>query len=89
MQIQILNLVLVLFLVACALAVARSRDLIAAVVIFAAYSSVMVVLWLLLRAPDVAITEAAIGAGINTVMFLAVVSRTRRSSPRRSEEQSR
>ncbi len=73
---QILNLVLILFLIACALTVARCRDLVAAVVVFAAYSSVMVVLWLLLRAPDVAITEAAIGAGINTVMFLAVISRT-------------
>ncbi|MFW6368551.1 MAG: hydrogenase subunit MbhD domain-containing protein [Spirochaetota bacterium] len=72
---QIVNGLLVLFLVMCALAVAGSRDLLASVVIFAAYSAVMAVLWLLLRAPDVAITEAAIGAGVNTVVFTAVVSR--------------
>ncbi len=76
---QTLNLLLVLVLIVCAIMVVRSRDLIAAVVIFAAYGAVMAVLWLLLRAPDVAITEAAIGTGINTVMFLAVISRTKPS----------
>jgi len=39
---------------------------------------VMSLLWLLLRAPDVAMTEAAIGAGITTILFVAVISRTGR-----------
>jgi uncharacterized MnhB-related membrane protein len=52
--------------------------LLGAVIIFAAYSLVMAVLWLLLRSPDVAMTEAAIGAGVTTIMFIAVISRTRR-----------
>lgn len=75
---QALNVVLVLFLILCALAVERTRDLLSAVIIFASYSLVMSVIWLLLKSPDVAMTEAAIGAGVSTIMFVAVISRTRR-----------
>ncbi len=77
-MIPVVNVILVIFLVGCALAVAGSRDLMSAIVLFSAYSAVMSVLWLLLLAPDVAMTEAAIGVGVNTVMFVAVVSRIRR-----------
>ena len=75
---QLLNVILVIFLILCAIAVERTKELLSAVVIFAAYSLVMAVLWLLLRSPDVAMTEAAIGAGVTTIMFVAVISRTRR-----------
>lgn len=75
---QIFNVILVVFLIVCAIAVERTKDLLGAVIIFTAYSLVMAVLWLLLRAPDVAMTEAAIGAGITTILFVAVISRTRR-----------
>jgi len=74
----ILQYLLLLFLVVCAVAVARTRDLLAASVIFAAYSLVMAVLWLLLAAPDVAITEAALGAGVTTLLLVAAISKTRR-----------
>ena len=30
----------------------------------------MSMIWLLLQAPDLAITEAAVGAGVDTVLFL-------------------
>jgi len=75
---DILNVILIVFLIACAIAVERTRDLLSAVVIFTAYSLVMSIIWLLLKSPDVAMTEAAIGAGVNTIMFIAVISRTRR-----------
>ncbi|HBT19117.1 MAG TPA: cation:proton antiporter [Clostridiaceae bacterium] len=75
---EILNVILILFLIVAAIAVERTKDLLSAVIIFTAYSLVMALLWLLLRAPDVAMTEAAIGAGITTILFVAVISRTRR-----------
>ena len=75
---QVLNFILVVFLVICALAAGHTKDLLSAVVIFASYSLVMAVLWLLLQSPDVALTEAAIGAGVTTIMFIAVISRTSR-----------
>lgn len=75
---QMLNVFLVGFLVFCALAVGRTKDLLGAVIIFDAYTLTMALLWLILRSPDVAMTEAAIGAGVTTMMFVAVISRTRR-----------
>lgn len=75
----VLNSILVLFLVVCALGVAGSKQLMTAIIVFSAYSAVMSVLWLFLLAPDVAMTEAAIGVGVNTVMFVAVVGKTSRN----------
>lgn len=73
-----LNVILVVFLIICAIAVERSKDLVAAVIIFSAYSLIMSVLWLILKTPDVALTEAAIGAGVTAILFFAVISRTER-----------
>jgi len=73
-----LSPLLLLFLVVSAIAVARTKDLISAVIIFAAYSLVMAIIWQQLQAPDIAITEAAIGAGVTSLLFLAAISRTRR-----------
>ncbi|SCY49749.1 hydrogenase subunit MbhD domain-containing protein [Alkaliphilus peptidifermentans] len=75
---ELLNVILVVFLIVCAIAVERTKDLLGAVIIFAAYSLTMAVLWLMLKAPDIALTEAAIGAGATTILFVAVISRTRR-----------
>ena len=57
---------LLIFLIVCALSVCIARDLLNSVVIFMSYSLVMSVVWVLLRAPDLAITEAAVGAGVTT-----------------------
>lgn len=74
----ILNSLLLIFLIVCAVAVARTRDLLSAVIIFASYSLIMAVIWLRLEAPDIAITEAAIGAGVTTLLLIATISKTRR-----------
>jgi uncharacterized MnhB-related membrane protein len=74
----VLQYLLLIFMVLCAIAVARTRDLLAAVIIFAAYSLIMAVLWQLLAAPDIAITEAALGAGVTTLLLVAAISKTRR-----------
>jgi uncharacterized MnhB-related membrane protein len=78
MIMELFNVILIVFLIVSAIAVERTKDLLGAVIIFTAYSLVMSLLWLLLRAPDVAMTEAAIGAGITTILFVAVISRTGR-----------
>ena len=43
-----------------------------ALIIFTSYSIVMAVVWLLLRSPDLAITEAAVGAGVDGVLFFQI-----------------
>ncbi len=75
---MIFQYLLLIFLVVCALAVARTRDLLGAVIIFASYSLIMAIVWQQLEAPDVAITEAAIGAGVTSLLFIVVISKTRR-----------
>ena len=72
------DIMLLLFLIATALAVARAKDLLAAAIIFSSYSLVMCLLWQHRGAPDVAMTEAAVGAGITTVLFLVAIGRTTR-----------
>jgi uncharacterized MnhB-related membrane protein len=69
-------------LVATALLVARARDLVAAVVMFSMYTLVLCLVWQHRGAPDVAITEAALGAGVTTVLFLIAISRTERKERR-------
>ena len=78
MKMVILNVVIIVFLVLCALAIGKTKDLLGAVILFSAYSLMMSVLWLILKTPDVAITEAAIGAGVTSILFFAVISKTKR-----------
>lgn len=78
MLIHVLNILLLVFLVVCAIAVEKTKDLLSAVIIFSAYSLVMAITWEQLQAPDVAVTEAAIGAGVTTLLFIVTISKTRR-----------
>lgn len=75
---EILNVIIVIFLIVCAIAIEKTKDLLGAVIIFSAYSLMMSVLWLVLKTPDVALTEAAIGAGVTSILFFAVISKTER-----------
>lgn len=63
------RILLLLSLVICAVATALSKRVMTAIILFTSYSIVMAVVWLVLRAPDLAITEAAVGAGVNGVLF--------------------
>jgi len=74
----VLDIILLLFLIATALCVVYTRDLLAAAVIFSAYSLIMCIVWQLLSAPDLAMTEAAVGAGVTTVLFIITISKTTR-----------
>ena len=76
---------ILLFMLGSALAAAALRDVVGSIVAFAGYSFGVAVLWALLRAPDVALTEAAVGAGITTVLFLLTIARTSVSRSERFE----
>ena len=75
---RVFDVMLYVLLITAALAVIRTKDLLAAAIVFSAYSLVMCLLWQHRGAPDVALTEAAVGAGVTTVLFLVTVSRTKR-----------
>ena len=69
---------LLLALIICAIATAVSKRPMTAVIIFTSYSIVMSILWLLLESPDLAITEAAVGAGITGILFYLTLHRLHR-----------
>ena len=56
--------------------IGRSRDLFASVMLFGMFSLLLATLFVALAAPDVAFTEAAVGGGISTILFLLTVSIT-------------
>ena len=57
-----------------------SPDLLYGVIALSAVSLVSALLFYLLHAPDVAITEAAVGAGVSTVIFVWAIRSTERFS---------
>lgn len=66
---EILEFILLSLLVVCAVAVAISKNLLTSIVIFMSYSVIMSIIWMVLESPDLAITEAAVGAGVTSVLF--------------------
>ena len=72
-----LRIILLLFLIICAVAVSFSRKLIVSVTSYMAFSLVMSIVWLLLQSPDLAITEAAVGAGVTSILFFIMLKKIR------------
>ena len=72
---QIFTYVLLAFLLLCAISVSLSENLLNSILIFMSYSLVMSILWILLESPDLAITEAAVGAGITSVLFFITLKK--------------
>ena len=72
---EALNVVLLLFILLCAVAVGRAKSLLASVIIFMAQGLAMSIVWILLRSPDLAITEAAVGAGITSILMFAALKK--------------
>ena len=66
---MIFETILLTFLLVCAIAVSLTKNLLSSVVIFMSYSLIVSILWLLLRSPDLAVTEAAVGAGVTSTLF--------------------
>ena len=63
------------FLVVCAISVSFSRKLLNSILIFMSYSLVMSIIWICLESPDLAITEAAVGAGVTSVLFFVTLKK--------------
>lgn len=73
----LLNIVLLVFLLVTAFALMRVKVLLAMVMLFGLYSLLVSSLFVVLDAPDVAFTEAAVGTGISTVLMLVTLAAIR------------
>ncbi|MDE6846456.1 MAG: DUF4040 domain-containing protein [Lachnospiraceae bacterium] len=63
------------FLIVCAVSVSFSKNLLNSILIYMSYSLVMSILWVCLESPDLAITEAAVGAGVTSILFFATLKK--------------
>lgn len=72
----VFELTLIVLLVVTAVLIALIRDPMVSVAVFAVFSLGLSVVWVWLAAPDVGLTEAAVGAGVMVVLFLIAAVRT-------------
>ncbi len=75
-----LDIILLLLTVVCAIGAVSVKDLLASVILLGTFSFFMCLLWVEMGAVDVAFTEASVGAGITTVLFVIAVYKTERRS---------
>ena len=78
--------VLCFMAVAAAVAAVFLKDLTAAIIASGAVGLVASIVYLFAAAPDVAMTEAAIGSGLTTVVFLYAINRIRKSRAAAAEQ---
>jgi len=69
------SMIMILFLIVSSVAVSTIKNLLGAIIVFMVYSLMMTIVWQQLNAPDLAITEAAVGAGITTILFILTLKR--------------
>jgi multicomponent Na+:H+ antiporter subunit B len=72
----LITYVLLTMLAVMAIAIIRIRSLIAVIMLSGMYSLLTALLFVLMDAVDVALTEAAVGAGISIILLLATLSLT-------------
>jgi len=77
-MLQPLNIVLLALLIITALVACLHRNLLVAVVMLSAFSLTMGVMWVMLRAPDLALAEVVAVGVVSTVFFVVTVFRTER-----------
>lgn len=66
---------LLIFLLVCAVAVSLSKNLLNSIIVYMSFSLIMSVIWILLESPDLAITEAAVGAGVTSILFIITLKK--------------
>lgn len=84
---RLFEVILLVCLVVCAVSVGLTKDLLTSIVIFMSYSLIMCVIWVLLQSPDLAITEAAVGAGVTSILFFVTLKKIRAIRKEGQDEQ--
>lgn len=71
---DIFNFILLILLATTAITISLSKNLLNSIILFSIFSLIMALEYLILSAPDVAITEAAVGVGVGTIIMIGVLS---------------
>ena len=83
----IINAFLVTLMLGIAMSLLKTRSVIFTVILTSAYSLIAALMFITLDAVDVAFTEAAVGAGISTILFLAAMAYLPREEEKRINSQ--
>ena len=75
----VINITLLAFMAITAVAIVRMTNLFSLVMLYGIFSLLSAGVFVVMDAPDVAFTEAAVGAGISTVLMLATLALGKRS----------
>lgn len=86
MFMEIFECILLLLLIVCAVATVTSKNLMVSMIIFMAYSVIMSVIWIILKAPDLSVTEAAVGAGISSILMFMTIRKLKDIKKEHNEE---
>ncbi|MFO7814133.1 MAG: hydrogenase subunit MbhD domain-containing protein [Halanaerobiales bacterium] len=73
----VLKYLLLIFVVATAFLAIHFKEELISIIFLSIFSIILTTLYLIHNAPDVALAEAVIGAGLNTAIFMAVISQVR------------
>ena len=60
-------------MIVCSIAASCTKNLLSSVIIFMTYSLMACIIWVCLRSPDLAVTEAAVGAGVSSTLFFVTL----------------
>ena len=71
-------LIIMILMIITSIYTIKYKDLVKAVVSFSFVGLLAVVLFFMMQAPDVALTEAAIGTGLITIVFIIAIKKTKR-----------
>ena len=71
----LLENILLVGLIVCAAAAPLCKRLLASVIVYLSFSVMLAVLWSVLESPDLAITEAAVGAGVSGILFFLTLKK--------------
>ena len=72
---EFLNIALLVFILVCAVSVSLTKNLLTSLIIFMCQSLAMSVVWIMLESPDLAITEAAVGAGVTSLLLFVTLKK--------------
>lgn len=75
------------FLIVCAISVSFSKNLLNSILIYMSYSLIMSIIWVCLESPDLAITEAAVGAGVTSILFFVTLKKIHAIQIEKEEEE--
>ena len=72
---ELFPILVLILLPLCAAAACLSKSMLVSVIVFMAFGLIMSVVWILLESPDLAITEAAVGAGVTGILFFVALKK--------------